>query len=76
MSIGGPHEVLPSHAVTKVSHSPRRGPASPGAVVGGPGDLQLPADRLEPKALAVGVDEAGHFGGHGSNSRAKKPTRL
>ena len=46
--------------------------SAPGGVVAGRGDLQFPADRLDPEAFAVGLDEASHFGSRGSSSRAKK----
>ena len=55
-----------------IAHPPRRRLPAAGGVVRRPGDLQLAADRLDPEALAVGVDDAGHFGSRGSSSRAKK----
>ena len=36
------------------------------------GDLQFTTARLAPEALAVGPDEAGHFGSRGSSSRAEQ----
>jgi len=43
-------------------------------VVGGGGELQVSADRLDPESVAVGVDEEAHLLGiGGSSSRAKKP---
>src|SRR5205814_9946078 len=41
-------------------------------VVGGGGNRQLPADRLDSPTLLVGGDEAHDFGSRGSSSRAKK----
>jgi hypothetical protein len=39
--------------------------------VGGRRHAQNPADRLDPEALAIGVDERAHFGRSGSSSLAK-----
>src|SRR5581483_3484710 len=55
-----------------VPHLPRRGRPGRRRVIGGRGELQHAADRLDPPALAVHVDEAHHLGGRGSSSRAKK----
>src|SRR5581483_6788217 len=43
-----------------------------GRVVRGRGDLQMPADRLDPEPLTVPVDEGHYLGGRGSSSLAKK----
>ena len=42
-----------------------------GPVVGGRRHAQDPADRLDPKAAAMLIDEAAHFGRSGSSSLAK-----
>jgi hypothetical protein len=47
-----------------------------GSVVGGGGDLQHPADRLDPELVLVGVDVAGHLGRRPSSSAAKKADAL
>ena len=60
------------HLQGLVAHPPGGGPASSGGVVRRRGNLQLPADRLDPEALAMPPDEAAHFGSRGSSSRAKK----
>ena len=60
------------HLQRLVAHPPRRERSAAGGVVAGRGDLQFPADRLDPEAFAVGLDEASHFGSRGSSSRAKK----
>lgn len=43
-----------------------------GRVVGGRGDLQHRADRLDPEHLPIGVDVGDYLRGCGSSSRAKK----
>src|SRR5581483_10719587 len=45
---------------------------APCRVVGGWGELQHPADRLDPPPLSVPIDERHYFGSRGSSSRAKK----
>jgi DNA-binding transcriptional ArsR family regulator len=54
----------------------RRGRSPAGGIVGGRGDLQRLADRLDPKTGAERVDVAGHLGGRGSSSRAKKAAAV
>ena len=44
-----------------VADRPRRRRAAPGGVVGGRGDLQHPADRLDPERVPVGVDVRDHL---------------
>src|SRR5712692_3570529 len=56
-----------------VADSTGAGRPGGGRVVGRGGNLQHPADRLDPPTLPVGVDEAHYFGSRGSSSRAKKP---
>ena len=48
-----------------------RAPAAGALVVGGRRHAQGPADRLDPEALAMLVDERAHFGRCGSSSPAK-----
>ena len=60
------------HLQRLVPYATGRSRALPCGVVRRWGDLQFATDRLAPEALAVGVDEAGHFGSRGSSSRTKK----
>ena len=60
------------HLQRLVPYATGRSRALPCGVVRRRGDLQFATDRLDPEALAVGLDEAGHFGSRGSSSRAKK----
>src|SRR5205814_10315496 len=54
--------------------APRAGRGRPraGGGVGGGGDLERAADRLDPEALPVGVDVGAHRLGRQSSSPAKK----
>jgi hypothetical protein len=55
-----------------VTHRPRRERPGLGRVIGGGGDRQHRADRLDPVEVLVVVDVGDHLGGRGSSSRAKK----
>src|SRR5579862_8075648 len=64
-----PRDLVPEQTIA-VSTG-RSWPAA-SSVVRGRGDLQHSADRLDPKVAALCLDVAGHLGGRGSSSRAKK----
>src|SRR5947209_17913260 len=51
-------------------------PASLDLVIGGWGDLERLADRLDPVLVAKGIDHRAHLLGCGSSSRAKKAEAL
>ena len=60
------------HLQRLVPYATGRSRALPCGVVRRRGDLQFATDRLDPEALAVGLDEAGHSGSRGSSSQCEK----
>src|SRR4051794_7307711 len=59
--------------VSSASRTARaRRPPALGGVVGGRGDLQRTADRLDPEPVPIGIDVAVHLGRRPSSSAAKK----
>src|SRR5665647_1845701 len=72
----GRMDVLDHRCGRRVGHRPRRGRSGPVGVVAARGDLQVPADRLDPERLLVLVDELDdHLDGR-SSSAAKKADAL
>src|SRR5262249_57842029 len=55
-----------------ITQPARRRRPGRGGVVRGRGDLQRLADRLDPPAVPMSVDQGHYFGSRGSSSRAKK----